>query len=799
MMFARVDPKFWSVAFYGCGVAVLVIASMPLNQLVPGTGWDKTDHVIAFLVLGLLGKRAHPSAQTRCYFGLLGFGLAIELLQAILPHRTAELSDLFADGVGLSLALGLSVLAQRGISVTNAQITARLLMLPRSVKQALTIAMDAGICLFVVWLAFGLRLGTWDEFGSAHWWTAAWAIGLSLPVFYVSGLYRALLRHDSGALLARSSLTFGAIFMVLFTVIGSGIMPRALGVLVPVTLYLTTSAARSAGRYWLGFSRGASRRGQCAKRHILIYGAGDAGRQVAALLATTRDMVVRGFIDDSPALHGATLKGLPIHSSQNLRQTIVQDGITDVLLAMPSVRHSRRVEIVCALQALGVPLHVRTLPDLHEIARGRVQVDHLRKLEIEDLLGRDCVRPDEKLLRSKIAGKVVLVTGAGGSIGGELCRQIVRLGPTALILLEVSEYALYAIHQKLEAEVKRQPIKLLPVLGSVRDTEHVRHVLAHHTPDTIYHAAAYKHVPMVEHNPVEGIQNNTFGTLTIALLAREFQVPDFVLISTDKAVRPTSVMGASKRLAEMVLQALAAEGGKTCFSMVRFGNVLGSSGSVVPLFKRQIAAGGPITITHPAITRYFMTIPEAVQLVLQASAMATGGEVFLLDMGKPVKVVDLARKMVELSGMTIKDSDNPNGDIELVVTGLRPGEKLFEELLIGDNPMPTAHPRVMKGQESFPSWNTLRAQLGKLERSVLTGDVQTIRRSLQLTVPGYAQPSSAADASTSSAGARDAAKPVVAAVDFDPRLLSTGVQLTSKTLDGERLSESSFDLSSVHP
>ena len=340
---------------------------------------------------------------------------------------------------------------------------------------------------------------------------------------------------------------------------------------------------------------------------MLIYGAGDAGRQVATLLESGREMDVRGFIDDSPVLRRATLLGLPIHASDNLGPLIRRDGVTDVLLAIPSVTHSRRAEIVRRLQSLRWPsaLHVRTLPDLREIARGRVTLDHLRELDIEDLLGRDSVMPKDDLLTAKIEGKVVLVTGAGGSIGSELCRQIVRLEPTVLVLLDSSEYALYAIHHELEEEAKELSVGLVPVLASVRDREHVDRILKAWTPDTIYHAAAYKHVPLVEHNPAEGIRNNTFGTLTVAQLAREHRVSDFVLISTDKAVRPTNVMGASKRLAEMVLQAMAAEGGDTCFSMVRFGNVLGSSGSVVPLFRRQIREAVPSrsrTRRSPAIS-----------------------------------------------------------------------------------------------------------------------------------------------------------------------------------------------------
>ncbi|MEJ7930605.1 nucleoside-diphosphate sugar epimerase/dehydratase [Ramlibacter sp. AN1015] len=621
----------------------------------------------------------------------------------------------------------------------SSQLTARLLVLPRRAKQVITITMDVCLCMVVVWLAFGLRIGYWGSFGPAQWWTAAWTIGMAMPLFYFSGLYRVLLRHDGGAVLARASLIFGGIFAALFTVIGASIMPRTLGVLVPVLLFLATSGARAAARHWLASA--ATRSHACANQaQVLIYGAGDAGRQLAALLASSREMVVRGFVDDAPSLQRATIRGLRIYSSDDLGRVVRAQGITEILLAIPSASHARRAEIVRGIQSLGLPLHVRSLPDLHDIARGRVKVDHLRDLDIEDLLGRDPVVPDENLLRSKITGKVVLVTGAGGSIGSELCRQIAKLAPSALVLLDVSEFALYAIHHELEASTQGLPLKLVPLFASVRDREHISRILATWKPDTIYHAAAYKHVPLVEHNPAEGIRNNTFGTMNMALLAREHQVSDFVLISTDKAVRPTNVMGASKRLAEMVLQALAAEGGPTRFSMVRFGNVLGSSGSVVPLFRRQIRAGGPITVTHPEITRYFMTIPEAAQLVIQASAMAEGGEVFLLDMGEPVKVIDLARKMVELSGMMIRDAANPDGDIELAVTGLRPGEKLYEELLIKNNPIATSHPRVMKGHESFPAWHVLRMQLELLACDGISRDAQSIRSALRLLVPGYAPP-----------------------------------------------------------
>jgi FlaA1/EpsC-like NDP-sugar epimerase len=610
-------------------------------------------------------------------------------------------------------------------------------MLPRPAKQALAVAMDACFCVVAVWLGFGLRVDEWGSFGSAQWWTVLWTIGLALPLFYVSGLYRPLFRFESGRALVQACLWFGLVYGLVFTVIGvPEVVPRSLGVLVPLLLFLTAGAARLSVRNWFN-AMPARRQRNHALPQVLVYGAGDAGHQAAAALARSHQMVVRAFIDDSPSLKGTTLRGLPIFPSSRLEELVGKYAITDVLLAMPSIGPSRRAEIVRTIHALRLPLHVRTLPDLTDIAQGRIQIDHVRELDIQDLLGRASVAPDEKLLASKITGKVVLVTGAGGSIGSELCRQIVRLQPVALVLVEVSEFALYAIHHELAGLKESTGFRLVPILASVRDADYIRKILQTWQPDTIYHAAAYKHVPLVEDNPAEGIKNNTIGTLTMAQLAEECSVRDFVLISTDKAVRPTNVMGASKRLAEMILQALARQGAKTRFSMVRFGNVLGSSGSVVPLFRRQIRAGGPITVTHPEMTRYFMTIPEAAQLVIQASAMAEGGDVFLLDMGAPVKIMDLARRMVELSGMTIRDESNPDGDIELAITGLRPGEKLYEELLIGNNPLPTRHPSVMKGHEECPEWEELFAQLEELGGYLDINDVQRVRFLLQHLVPGY--------------------------------------------------------------
>ncbi|MDP2108335.1 MAG: nucleoside-diphosphate sugar epimerase/dehydratase, partial [Rhodocyclaceae bacterium] len=412
--------------------------------------------------------------------------------------------------------------------------------------------------------------------------------------------------------------------------------------------------------------------------------------------------------------------------------------VRDVLLAIPSASRQRRNEIL--QQLLRSHVAVRTLPGLSDLAQGRVHVSDLHELDIDDLLGRDAVVPDSALLEKNIRGKVVLVTGAGGSIGSELCRQILASGPRALLLVEQSEFALYQIHQELQGTLPAGA-ELIPLLGSVCDERRMRGIMTTWRPDTIYHAAAYKHVPLVEHNPAEGIRNNVFGTLTTARVAQELGVADFVLISTDKAVRPTNVMGASKRLAEMILQALANQTAGTQFTMVRFGNVLGSSGSVVPKFRQQIRDGGPITLTDPEVTRFFMTIPEAAQLVIQAAAMAglanAGGAVFVLDMGKSVRIGDLARRMVELSGLSVRDDDNPEGDIEIQVTGLRPGEKLYEELLIGENPQPTAHPRIMQAHEDFLPRQVLEEKLASLESSLDANDVPAIRRLLEDVVSGY--------------------------------------------------------------
>jgi FlaA1/EpsC-like NDP-sugar epimerase len=428
-----------------------------------------------------------------------------------------------------------------------------------------------------------------------------------------------------------------------------------------------------------------------------------------------------------------------VYAQAEVAAVVDKLAVTDILLAMPSATRGRRKAIIEALRPL--PVHIRTLPAMADLASGRVTVQDIKDLDIEDLLGRDPVPPNTALLASNLAGKVVLVSGAGGSIGSELCRQILAEKPRQLLLLDHNEYGLYSIHQELQAlcVAGDLAVELQPLLGSVAHVQRLQAICGAYRPNVVYHAAAYKHVPLVESNPAEGVFNNVFGTLNMALAARACGASHFVLVSTDKAVRPTNVMGATKRMAELVLQSLANQTseGLTTFCMVRFGNVLGSSGSVVPLFRQQLAQGGPITVTHADVTRYFMTIPEAAQLVLQAGAMATGGDVFVLDMGEPVKILDLAQRMVELSGMRVRNAAQPDGDIEIVVTGLRPGEKLYEELLIGDNPTPTAHPRIMKAHEDCLSWDALSLQLNTLKKAAVESDVAAMKAVLTVCVQGY--------------------------------------------------------------
>lgn len=575
---------------------------------------------------------------------------------------------------------------------------------------------------------------------------------LALPIFARFGMYRAIFRYTGLSVMssiAKAVLLYGALLFLILIFWAPVNVPRSVGLLQPLLFLILVGGSRAFARFWL--NGGGVQHGKLRVR-LLIYGAGDAGAQIASVLRERKEFELIGFLDDDAQLWGKTINNLKVYSSDKVAQLISRYGVTDILLALPALERPERNRILRYLSQFH--LHVRSLPDLADLAQGKVAVSDIRELNLADLLGRDPVSPDQQLIRKNISGNVVLVTGAGGSIGSELCRQILAMAPSKLLLLEHSEYALYVVHTELDNRLKEKGFatELVPLLCSVRDESRLEQIFSGWRPFVVYHAAAYKHVPLVEHNPAEGIRNNVFGTYNLTRVARKYAVEHFVLISTDKAVRPTNVMGASKRLAEMVLQALAAEQGGAaaetgekvkempCFTMVRFGNVLGSSGSVVPLFRQQIRDGGPVTLTDKNVTRYFMSIAEAAQLVIQAGAMAESGDVFLLDMGEPVKIFDLAYRMVELSGLSVRDEANPNGDIEIEITGLRPGEKLYEELLIGDNPQLTSHPLIMKAREDFLAMDQLEPELNLLKLAIDSNNVEQIRELLVKLVHGY-QPS----------------------------------------------------------
>lgn len=610
----------------------------------------------------------------------------------------------------------------------------------RSTKRVISLFIDIILLISSFFLAYWTRLGGIVAFDNTEiWMTLLCTILITLFTFIKLGLYRAVLRYISfkalamvagGAFVSAVSLIFFSFF------IGSDI-PRTVPIIYFSYVFLLCGSARMLVRYYVSLILDKD------NESVLIYGAGTTGRQLAVLLKHAYRYRIRGFIDDNTKLHGSYLLGNKIFSPNDISKLVQKYNVKVILLAIPSASRSERKTIIDSL--IPLKIKVQTIPDMEDILQGNAKIDELREVKIEDLLGREPVLPNQELLQKNILRKSVMVTGAGGSIGSELCRQIILNEPNILILFELSEFSLYSIHQELLEIAKKNNItntKIYPVLGNVQDIERVDRVLSHFNIDTIYHAAAYKHVPLVEYNMIEGVQNNVFGTYNVARCAAEHGVKSFVLISTDKAVRPTNVMGASKRMAELCLQALSEQlkDYQTCFSMVRFGNVLGSSGSVIPLFRKQILKGGPITITHPDIIRYFMTIPEAAQLVIQAGAMAKGGDVFILDMGEPVKIVDLAKNLIQLSGLSVKDENNPKGDIEITYTGLRPGEKLYEELLIGgDNVTKTAHSRIMTAEEEYLPFEQLSNVLVELEQACKKADYMAIRQIL-LSAPTGFQP-----------------------------------------------------------
>lgn len=613
------------------------------------------------------------------------------------------------------------------------------------------VGIDVLLLIVSMWLAFSLRFE--DFFVPFHWnHLLIFALGplISIPIFIRMGLYRAVFRYSAfgaTAAVARATAVYALIFGAIVVFGAFKEVPRTISLIQPMTYAWAVLAVRSIAGHVLTSPFG--RRGKRVREKLVIYGAGVSGIQTMNALQASLNYEVVGFIDDNPEKIGREIVGLTVFGRNGLEALVNDLGVESVLLALPNIGRTRRNELLEWLR--GFKVRVLSVPSVLEIASGKVTLSNVLDLDLEDLLGRDPVETRVEAVQDNIRDKVVLVTGAGGSIGSELCRQIVRAGPAKLLLVEASEFALYAIHAELctlrDQEGRRAEI--IPLLANVRDLDRMSEICRTWRPATIYHAAAYKHVPLVEHNPAEGVANNALGTLNTAQAAILSGAERFVLISTDKAVRPTNVMGASKRVAEVALQALSAEKSvaftagqiplrnQTVFTMVRFGNVLGSSGSVVPLFRSQIAAGGPVTVTHRDVTRYFMTIPEAAQLVLQAGAMASGGEVFLLDMGEPVRIFDLARRMIELSGVTVRDEANPDGDIAIEITGLRPGEKLYEELLIGDNPLGTVHPRIMQARERMWPWRDVRERFDKLRLALDRNDVTAIQKVLGDLVDGF--------------------------------------------------------------
>ena len=593
---------------------------------------------------------------------------------------------------------------------------------------------DSIVLIGVLLAAFSLRLGIWYWPEDDLVWVILGAPIIAIPIFIRFGLYRAVIRYI-GFKALWTVVQAVSLYALVWGVVGfmSAIegIPRSVILINWMLSILAIGGLRMIARWVLSDVNGFN---QTSKKNVIIYGAGSAGRQLLTALQQSSEYRPVAFIDDENELKRQSISGVEVFTPDETKDLISKSEASEILLAIPSASRTRRNEIIDFLEPYSVM--VRSLPGVSELAQGKVNIADLKEVSIRDLLGRDMVEPNKDLLSQNIADKVVLVTGAGGSIGSELCRQIIFLKPKTLILYEMSELALYTIEKEL-SNIGVHSMDIYPILGSVNNKSRLTNVFERFSVDTIYHAAAYKHVPMVEFNNTEGVNNNIFGTLSCAQVAIDTGVETFVLISTDKAVRPTNTMGATKRSAELVLQALAAKQSSTKFTMVRFGNVLGSSGSVIPLFKQQIKEGGPVTVTDKDIIRYFMTIPEAVELVIQAGAMGLGGDVFVLDMGKPVKIYDLAKKMIHLTGLEVKDKSNPKGDIEIQITGLRPGEKLFEELLIGDNVSDTSHPLIMRAEEDTLAWNELKLILDELKLAIDECDHIKLRKLLMQVVPEF--------------------------------------------------------------
>jgi len=610
-----------------------------------------------------------------------------------------------------------------------------LFSLNRSQKRIVSVGIDIFFILVAFWSALFVRLDTVDIFlNDRYWILVAFVCPISILAFIKFGLYRAILRYMGAKALSAVAMgiAISVISIVVFAYFFNVNIPRTVPIIYTAFALILIGGSRVVLRSIVGM--GLTRIGD----PVIIYGAGVSGRQLLTSLMQSHEYYPCAFVDDDKTLRGSSIQGVHVYSPSILAKLVEQKEAKKILLALPSIGRTRRQEILQTLEPLA--LQVMTIPAMVDLVSGDKLYSDIKEVDIGDLLGREAVSPNDELMMANIKDKVVMVTGAGGSIGAELCRQILKQAPKKLILFELSEFALYAIDRELSLSAQAQglDIEILPMMGSVQRENRVQAIMQTFKVQTVYHAAAYKHVPMVEHNVVEGVRNNIFGTLYTARAAIAAKVETFVLISTDKAVRPTNVMGTTKRMAELTLQALAKEAHNTRFCMVRFGNVLGSSGSVVPLFRKQIASGGPVTVTHPDITRYFMTIPEASQLVIQAGAMGKGGDVFVLDMGKSVKIVDLASKMIHLSGFTVKDENNPDGDVSIEFSGLRPGEKLYEELLIGDNVTGTEHERIMTANEVDLPWHALQVLLDNLDHACHHFQHESIRALLLNAPTGFA-------------------------------------------------------------
>ena len=610
----------------------------------------------------------------------------------------------------------------------------KIISISRTNKQLIMVLVDSLVLVLILLLSFSIRLGYWYWPESDLIWVILGAPIIAVPVFIWFGLYKEIIRYVGLGILwaiVRAISLYALIWGVVGFMTAVEGIPRSVILINWLFAFVVIAGSRVAARWF--FSR-VNINNSSQRKNVVIYGAGSAGRQLSFALTQSNEYNPVAFIDDASDIHKHSINGMEVISPDNFKSLINKRNVIEVLLAIPSASRWRRKEIIDFLEPY--PVLVRSLPGVSELAQGKVKIADLREVSIKDLLGRDPVIANKRLLSRNIEGKVVMVTGAGGSIGSELCRQILLLKPRVLILYELSEFALYAVDREL-LSLDLPDIKVLPILGSVNNRNRLTQVFKKFSVQTIYHTAAYKHVPMVEFNNNEGVNNNIFGTLSCAQTAIDEGVDSFVLISTDKAVRPTNTMGATKRFAEMILQALSVSQSKTRFTMVRFGNVLGSSGSVIPLFRNQIKNGGPVTVTDSEIIRYFMTIPEAVELVIQAGSMGKGGDVFVLDMGKSIRISDLAKKMIYLSGLEVKDKDNPNGDIEIKYTGLRPGEKLYEELLIGGNVSKTDNPMIMRAQEDMLNWSELKMILDDLEIATIDCNPDKIRELLIKAIPEF--------------------------------------------------------------